>query len=611
MQTLIFDIETNPIEDFTTLKGFKDILCLSIHDPKSGRMESFKGDDTWRGLVELSKADVIVGHNIVKFDIPVIKKYYPDWKPEGLIRDTLILSRLFYTNLTDQDCCKGWVERSLTGSHALKAWGQRLKCGKDAFGSTEDAFKEWTQELQDYCEQDVRVTTELYLHLTTALTSPRFDIHIEAVQLEHDFAACIQKQEANGFGFDVHNAMVLHTELVGRRLELQAGLQDLFPPKHVPMKTPEYYTDPDTDMRYDKKGDAPTTIRTRLMDGPLKVKVIPFNPNSRDQISQGLIDKYGWKPVAKTPNGKPRIDEAVLSGLNYPEAKVFGEYLMLGKRLGQLSDGTEAWLKVEKNGRIHGSVNTNGAVTGRCTHRKPNLAQVTGINSPYGKECRSLFVPSEGYKLVGVDASGLELRCLAHYMGKFDNGEYASVILEGDIHTKNQEAAGLETRNQAKTFIYAFLYGAGDGKIGSVVGGNAATGRSLKSRFLSQTPALARLKGEIDRVLDVKSSLVGLDGRPLHIRSPHAALNTLLQSAGAILMKKATVIADRLLSAAEIPFRQVAHIHDEIQYECPAAYAENVGHIVCKSIRQSGEYFNFRCPLDGEYNVGDNWADTH
>ena len=312
-----------------------------------------------------------------------------------------------------------------------------------------------------------------------------------------------------------------------------------------------------------------------------------------------------------TPNGKPRIDEAVLNKLDYPEAKIFGEYLMLGKRLGQLSDGSEAWLKVEKSGRIHGSVTTNGAVTGRCTHRKPNLAQVTSSNSPYGKECRSLFVPSEGWKLVGVDASGLELRCLAHYMGKFDNGEYANVILEGDIHTKNQEAAGLDTRNQAKTFIYAFLYGAGDGKIGSVVGGNAAIGRSLKARFLSQTPALARLKGEIDRVLDVKDTLVGVDGRPLYIRSAHAALNTLLQSAGAVVMKRATVVAYRMLRAASIPFKQVAHVHDEIQYECPPENAEELGRIVCKAITQAGEFFDFRCPLAGEYNVGDNWADTH
>ena len=606
MQTLIFDIETNPIDDFATLEGFKDILCLSILNLQSGEVESFKGDTLWGGLSQLAQADVIVGHNVIKFDVPAIKKYYPDWRPSGLVRDTILLSRLFCTDMADQDSRKGWVDRRLIGSHSLKAWGQRLGCNKDAFGSTEDAFSEWTQELQDYCEQDVRVTAELYTYF-----DKKFDTHIEAVSLEHDFAEVIQLQEANGFGFDTHKAMVLHTELVGRRLELQAGLQDLFPPKHIPMKTPQYYTDPETGVKYDKKGDAPSGIRSRLMDGPLKVKTIPFNPNSRDQISQGLIDKYGWRPKDMTPNGKPRIDEAVLNKLDYPEAKIFGEYLMLGKRLGQLSDGSEAWLKVEKSGRIHGSVTTNGAVTGRCTHRKPNLAQVTSSNSPYGKECRSLFVPSEGWKLVGVDASGLELRCLAHYMGKFDNGEYANVILEGDIHTKNQEAAGLDTRNQAKTFIYAFLYGAGDGKIGSVVGGNAAIGRSLKARFLSQTPALARLKGEIDRVLDVKDTLVGVDGRPLYIRSAHAALNTLLQSAGAVVMKRATVVAYRMLRAASIPFKQVAHVHDEIQYECPPENAEELGRIVCKAITQAGEFFDFRCPLAGEYNVGDNWADTH
>lgn len=606
MQTLIFDIETNAIEDFATLGGFKTILCLSVYDPKSGKMESFKKDSLWRGLVELENADVIVGHNIVKFDIPIIKKYYPAWNPGGLVRDTVLLSRLFHTNMAEDDSRKGWVDRNLIGAHSLKSWGQRLGFAKDSFGTTEGAFDGWTQELQDYCEQDVLVTSKLYDYFCD-----KFDLSIEAVKIEHDFAECIQRQEMNGFGFDATKAAVLHTQLVGRRLELQDELQDLFPPKSVEMKTPQYYTDPETGMKYDKKGDAPSGVKARLVKGPLKVKAIPFNPNSRDQIAQGLIDKYGWKPTAKTPNGKPRIDEAVLGELDYPEAKVFGEYLMLGKRLGQLSDGSEAWLKVERDGRIHGSVITNGAVTGRCTHRKPNLAQVTSSNSPYGRECRSLFVPTEGWKLVGVDASGLELRCLAHYMGKYDEGEYAKVILDGDIHTKNQEAAGLETRSQAKTFIYAFLYGAGDGKIGSVVGGNAATGRSLKARFLSQTPGIARLKAEIDKVLEGKSELVGLDSRPLHIRSTHAALNTLLQSAGAVVMKKATTIADRLLTTKGIPFRQVAHIHDEIQYECPEEHAEELGKIVCKAITDAGHFFKFRCPLDGEYNVGDNWADTH
>lgn len=605
MQTLIFDIETNAIDNFSTLEGLKEILCLSIHNPQSNTTQSYCKDSLSEGLSILKHADVIVGHNIIKFDIPVIKTLYPDWKPSGLVRDTMILSRLFFTNQSEEDSRKGWVDRNLIGSHSLKSWGQRLGCNKGAFGSTDGAFDRWTRELQDYCEQDARVTSKLYSHVY----GHRDFLIIEAIQLEHDFAEVIQQQEMNGFGFDVERAEQLRAELLGRRFILEASLDDLFPPKRMVMKTPQYYTDPDNDMKYDRKIDAPSKIRTRLEAGPPKVKVVPFNPNSRDQIAQGLIDKYNWKPKTRTPTGQPKVDETVLSTLDYPEAEVFAEYLMIGKRLGQLSDGKEAWLKVVKDGRIHGSVNTNGAVTGRCTHRKPNLAQVPSVNAPYGEACRALFRASEGNLLVGVDASGLELRCLAHYMGKFDGGEYAKVILEGDIHIKNQHAAGLPTRNDAKTFIYAFLYGAGDAKIGSVVGGTASDGKALKSRFLSQTPALRRLKAEIDGVLEIKSGLVGLDGRPLHIRSPHAALNTLLQSAGAVAMKKATVLAHHQLKGLRV--KQVAHIHDEIQYECREDIAEEVGNIVCNAIKQAGEFFNLRCPLAGEYSVGYNWSGTH
>ena len=602
MQTLIFDIETNAIDNFATLEGLKEILCISTLNPSSGIIESYSGDGVEEGLRSLELADVIVGHNIVKFDIPAIQVLYPDWEPQGLVRDTLLLSRLFDTNLMEQDNKKGRVSRRLLGNHSLKAWGQRLGEHKGDYGSTDEAFNEWSQELEDYCEQDVRVTSLLYTRFSN---NPAYDKR--CVQLEHDFAAVIRKQELNGFGFDSERAKELHADLLGRRLELQDSLSTLFEPREVVMKTPQYYQDPETDMKYDKKGDAPQKIRCRLAAGPPKVKVIPFNPNSRDQIANGLIDKYGWKPASRTPTGQPKVDETTLGALDYPEAKIFAEYLMLGKRLGQLSDGKEAWLKVEKDGRIHGEVVTNGAVTGRCTHRKPNLAQVPSIHAPYGEECRSLFIPSPGYTLLGVDASGLELRCLAHYMGRHDKGEYAKVILEGDIHTTNQEAAGLETRNQAKTFIYAFLYGAGDAKIGSIVGGDSSKGRALKERFLRKTPALKQLKAEVERVVERFGYLTGLDGRPLHVRSAHSALNTLLQSAGAVLMKQATVLAAQRL--ADFDIKQVAHIHDEIQYEVREDQAHAAGEIVCGALETIGE--SLRCPLAGEYRVGSNWAETH
>jgi len=571
-------------------------------------METYsnKADTLEVGLEYLRIADVIVGHNIIGFDIPAIQQLYPEWKPEGLVRDTLLLSRLFYTNLKEVDSRKGWVDKKLVGSHSLKAWGQRLKCAKDDFGGTEGAFGEWSRALETYCEQDVYVTS----HLTTHLYD-NFQCDIEAVQLEHDFAEIIRKQERCGFKFDFSGGTALHCMLLAKKLEIEGQLYGLFPSRMEELKTPEYYVDPTDNQHYDRKGDAPAAIRKRLVDGPKRVREHPFNPRSRDQIATGLINKYNWKPNEFTPEGKPKVDEAVLKYLNYPEAKVLSEYLMISKRLGQLAEGSQAWMKVEEDGRIHGRVNTNGAVTGRCTHSNPNVAQVPSSHAPYGEECRSLFTVGDGYKLVGVDASGLELRCLAHYMGQYDGGEYARTILEGDIHTKNQEAAGLPNRNQAKTFIYGFLYGAGDAKIGEIVGGSRAEGKRLKDRFLRATPALGKLKSNLDRALESRSNLTGIDGRPIYIRSKHSALNALLQSAGAVVMKKATVLAHRMLHIAGIQANQVAHIHDEIQYEVATADAEKVGRYVCKAIQQSGEFFNFRCPLDGDYKVGDNWSETH
>jgi len=274
----------------------------------------------------------------------------------------------------------------------------------------------------------------------------------------------------------------------------------------------------------------------------------------------------------------------------------------LQKRVAQI----DSWLKaVKDDGRVHGRVITNGAVTGRMTHLSPNMAQVPAVSAPFGTECRSCWTVDEGNVLVGIDASGLELRMLAHYM---DDEDYTNEILNGDIHTANQRAAGLKTRPLAKTFIYAFLYGAGDAKIGAIVGGNSRTGRGLKETFLSNTPSLERVRG--DTHIEAQSGvLAGLDGRKLRVRSEHAALNTLLQGAGAIVMKQALIhLSDRLKN---IPHRFVANVHDEWQIETTKHYADTVGRIGVRAIRIAGETLNLRCPLDGEYRVGNNWAETH
>ena len=286
---------------------------------------------------------------------------------------------------------------------------------------------------------------------------------------------------------------------------------------------------------------------------------------------------------------------------------------MVQKRLGQLSEGKNSWINlVEDDGRIHGSVNTNGAVTGRMTHNYPNVAQTPSVGKPYGAECRTLFTVPQGKKLVGVDVSGLELRMLGHFLAKIDGGEYAREVVEGDIHSKNQEAAGLPTRSAAKTFIYSFLYGAGNAKIGQNIGKGPQAGAKIKAKFLDATPALARLINGVQKAAE-RGYLVGLDGRKIHVRAKFAALNTLLQGAGALVCKQWAVEMDKSLEAAGLKDRcqVVANIHDEHQYECDEEIAEQVAEMSIEAIKAAGRHFNLRVPLDGDANIGDNWCQTH
>jgi DNA polymerase I-like protein with 3'-5' exonuclease and polymerase domains len=259
------------------------------------------------------------------------------------------------------------------------------------------------------------------------------------------------------------------------------------------------------------------------------------------------------------------------------------------------------------------------------THNSPNLAQIPkvrkgkdnkilkGLEGFYGYECRKCWVAPEGYVLVGCDASGLELRMLCHYMRDED---YTRVVIFGlqeegtDIHTVNMKAAGLLTRDQAKTFIYAFLYGAGPAKIGKIVGGTAKDGKKLIDKFLQNTPSLQKLRAKLEKY--VKNGYVpGLDGRLIWVRSDHAALNTLLQGAGAIIMKKALCILDKKIRTNKWDAHFVVNVHDEFQLEVKEEHAEEVGKAAKQSIIEAGEYFNLRCPLDGEYKIGKNWAETH
>jgi DNA polymerase-1 len=585
---VIFDLETNGF-----LSDATKIHSIVIKDIDTKQVFSYHGDKIGRGLYILSGASLLVGHNILKFDLPVIEKLYPEYKIEGEVFDTLLVSRLIWTNRKELDFQMKELPLNLAGRHSLESWGYRLGLRKGDYAKEND-FSVWTPAMQTYCERDVEVTYEFFKLIE------KQNYSTEAIKLEHDFARCIYLQEAHGFHFDVASAKKLYASLANRRLELEKSLVSTFPnwKKYIGTFTPKR----DNKTLGYKKGV------------PIKrYKELTFNPNSRDHISDRLMNK-GWKPREFTPDGKPKVDESVLSKLIYPEAKLLAEHFLIQKRIGQLAEGNNAWLKLQRDGIIYGSVITNGANTGRCTHQKPNVAQTPSVGVPYGKECRSLFTVPDGFQLIGCDASGLELRCLAHYIGAFDEGSFTKQLLHGDIHTYNQKQIGLPTRDLAKRVIYGIIYGIGDTRLGAVVGKSSQEGKRIKAKIFEALPALKQLRDNVIIATRNKKYLLGLDKRKLIPRSEHSSLNLLIQSCGALIIKMATVILHKKLKEKNYDKNictMVAHVHDELQLQCKSDYADEVGKIAVQSIKDAGTYFNLRCPLDAEYKIGNNWANTH
>jgi DNA polymerase I-like protein with 3'-5' exonuclease and polymerase domains len=583
-------------------------------------MITYHGAGIKNGLQELAKADRIVGHNVIGFDLPALSKMYSFRPPLIRVLDTMVMAKCIVADVRNDDFLRKNFDKSLIGSHSLKAWGNRLdKLTKLAYGEEDGAFDSYNDEMRQYCERDVLVTQILFDYLMG--TNPSG----EMLAIEHWFAFIMRLQEKKGFAFDINKAEKLELKLAAKRAELLDRLQKEFPAKTEEMKTPSGWQVEIEGRVYTAKtkallknvlkdaGEVQARVKDAVKMGN-KTKTIPFNPGSRQQIAERLLD-LGYELPVEPDATTPKVDESVLRGIDHPFAEVLCDYLLVTKRLGQLAEGNQAWLKLEKNGRIHGRVNTNGAVTGRCTHQNPNVAQVPACRAEYGEECRELFKAGDGYKLVGCDAAGLELRMLAHYLAFYDGGAYAKTVIEGDIHSLNQKAAGLETRDQAKTFIYAFLYGAGDAKIGEIVGGSAREGQMLKRKFLSNLPALRKLQDAVQRKVTHGGKLVGLDGRILPVRSSHAALNMLLQSAGAVTMKVALVQLFHRLNAMKWQhgreYSFVANVHDEFQAEVLPDKASVFGELAVNAIRAAGKELKLNVLLDGESKVGMSWKETH
>ena len=540
----IVDIETDAI-------NATKIHCIVARSLSSDKEKVWIGDECQQFAEWSRQIDEFIMHNGISFDAPILNRLTGSSIRLSQVRDTLIESQL-YNPIRE-------------GGHSLEAWGDRLNFPK---GECND-FRTFNEDMLQYCIRDTKLTRKLAHKLSAEgkMFSSR------SYELERKVRAIVDQQEKNGFAFNIKEAIMFLSKLEDEQHKLEQQAEEMFEPTEVVLKT--------------------------------KTKYIPFNIASRKQIAERLIEK-GWKPTHKTEKGNIIVSEEILSKLKMPEAQMFSRYFLLQKRTGLL----KSWIQeCQEDERVRGRVLTLRTITGRMAHHSPNMAQVPATYSPYGKECRELWTVSnpDTHTLVGTDASGLELRCLAHYM---DDPKFTKEVLTGDVHTANMKAAGLTNRDQAKTFIYAFLYGAGPFKIGKVVGGNARVGQQLTSKFLSNMPKLKTLRDNVTEAAET-GTIKALDGRRLHIRSPHASLNTLLQGAGAIVCKQWLVYMDERIRKSGVDVKLVASVHDEYQFEVAKEDVEKFGQITKDAMIETTSTLGMRCPLDCEYKAGTTWKETH
>lgn len=624
-KTVVWDIETNGL-----LREVSKIHCQSIRDVVTNEnMSCTDNSDEYvpmlKGYETLKDADKIIGHNIVQYDAQVLKKLLPRkyWIPVDKMVDTLILSRLIWPEIKQQDFIlwrRGTLPGNLIGSHSLKAWGYRLGILKGDYGSQEDnAWDRWTPAMQEYMDQDTVVTRALWFKIKAKLKEGW--LTPEACRLEHQVASLCQDITNAGWPFDVKNASKLYGELSELHTKLNDDLQNAFPPMQVT-----------------------TTIIPKVNNSKLgyvkgkpflKRKVEKFNPSSMDHVAKRLFERYGWDAPRNPETGRVNINDDVLNTLTFPEIETLRRYLKVNKVLASLATGRQAWLKmVWGDDRIHTEYNTCGAVTTRSAHRNPNIAQVPSVavgkdgkplmgeEGSWGWECRKLFGVPQGWYEVGVDMSGIELRCLANRLAPYDNLLYASTILSGDIHTMNQQAAGWPTRAIAKTGVYGWLYGAGSELTGSLTCPNGtveekkAEGIRVSNNLMKNIKGLKEVRDGIKAMANENGWIVGLDGRRITVRKAFAALNAALQSDGAILAKRWLLLfVQRMEDAGYVWGKDwwiMGWVHDETQCAARTKEIADALSVLClDAIKAAGEYYGMAIRLDGEAKIGRSWAECH
>lgn len=559
-------------------------------------------------IEKLRKADRVVLHNGAQFDFFAINRFYPDTLRPEQVYDTLVAVRL----LDPEEKTNG-----------LREWGIRLGIAK---GTYEGDFQSFSPELVEYAAQDIRVTRALYNKV-----EPQLSTWGPCVATEMLFAVAMGLQVQNGFLLDVAAAQALDAELRGELAQEAAVLKGVFPPAWAPDGKP--FTPARDDRRRGYAAGAPVQ----------KIKLVEFNPGSRQQVAKRLV-KLGWKPAKFDKNGSPNIDEDILTTLPYPEAKRLVRFFTIRKQIEQISEGKSAWLKwVRPTGRVHGAINTIGCASGRCSHSKPNMAQVNKKNH----RMRAVWLARLGWVLVGCDAEGLQARILSHYLAKYDDGAFARRIYEGDkksktdVHSANLKELPFlnaaydaepgvfgKARDGAKTCLYCVLFGGGNGKLGRTLKEacrdaglptprlrDATIGAQARKALFRAITGFKRLASEIAKRVSAPGWLRGIDGRHVPIRSERSALVFLMQAGEAAVMKLAMV---RFMFGPEQRWRDhgttfglVANVHDEAQLEADPGVAEALGTAFAGCIEQAGVELGIRCPLAGQSKIGKNWDETH
>ena len=623
----MYDIETDGLDSTV-------IWCLVLKNIDTKEVLIFAnglGYEPVRvGVGLLRAADYTIGHNVIWFDLPVLNKLEKaGLEPERQI-DTLVVSRL----LNSWDYAQ----------HGLEAWGERL-------GYPKTYFKDWShlsQEMIDYCVNDVEVNFKLWEQFRDYVFSPLWK---DALRVEHDTAIFYREMHENGFPFDREKAEKLRFEIDIEREKLNVDIQREFPPKAKFLG--EIYP------KVTKNGVL-SLVNFKWLDGvPEKCGYQPnapfsriiweeFNPASPTQVIDRMHE-FGWEPTEKTKGHIAaerdgdldklehfrkygwKISEENLKTLS-PEAPKAAHslvrWLLLNSRVTTLTTWLEAY--DERTRRIHGTVKHIGTWTHRASHTDPNTGNITRVNydkdgntlwgeaGDYGADFRSLWTSIPGWKLVGCDAEGIQLRVLAHYM---EDDEFTKALVSGsskdktDVHSLNQQKLGhvCKTRDVAKTFIYSWVLGASATKSAIVLSCKVGEAVQARKQFLEGYPGLKRIKQELIPADAERGYFEGFDGRKVFCDSEHLMLAGYLQNGENLIMKYANRLWQTELKKLHIPFQQVNMVHDEFQTLVldEEGFPEEAGKVMAQSIVQAGIDLGVKCPQAGKAKIGMNWYDTH